>query len=192
MRYPKLAGLATAASMAFMALLVVGTASATTLEVGGVAQNKAVSFTASLKSGTSLLVKDESGTSTDTCTGSTIAGSTTTFTGTPGGPVSGLTFTSCSHTTTVLAKGSISFAWTSGTHATVSSSGAEITVQSTFFGASAVCKTGPGRTIGTLTGVGSGSATLDLNAKITCGVLSDVSWTGTYTITSPAGLGAVS
>jgi hypothetical protein len=66
----------------------------------------------------------------------------------------------------------------------VKSSGAEVTVVSTFFGASATCKTGAGTTIGTLTGVSAGDATMDINATINCGILGNSAWTGTYTVTS--------
>jgi hypothetical protein len=194
MKYVKMLGLAAVAAMALMAVVGAGTASATTLEVGGVAKNSSVTIEASLKSGTSAILKDEFGTTTDTCTVSTVKGSTVSpFTGaTVGGPLSALTFSSCTHTTTVISKGSLSVAWTSGTNGTVSSKGAEVTVQSTFFGASAVCKTGEGTAIGTATGVASGNATIDINAKINCGILGAASWTGTYSVTSPAGLGVVS
>lgn len=181
-----------AAAMAWGALAVAGTASATVLSIGGVAQNKSITIEATLKSGTSAILKDKNGTTNDTCTGSTVKGATEgSFEGvTVGGKVSSLTFTGCSHTTTVIAPGSLSIAWTSGTNGTVSSSGAEVTVKSTVFGVSAICKTGTGTTIGTLTGVKEGSATMDISATtLDCGALGTSSWTGTYTVTSPSGLG---
>jgi hypothetical protein len=181
MKYVKMLGLAAVAAMALMAFA--GSASATTLEIGGVAQNRAVTITASLKTGTSALLKDELGTTTDTCTASSVVGTTSAF-DPPSGPVGTLTFTGCSHTTTVIANGNLSVAWTSGTNGTVSSNGAEVTVVSTFFGASATCKTGTGTPIGTLTGVSTGDATMDINATLNCGILGSSSWTGTYTVTS--------
>jgi hypothetical protein len=186
-------GLASAVAMVTMAYLGAGLASATTLEVKGVAQNKSVSATASLKSSTSLILKDEFGTTTDTCTASQIKGATEgTFTGASvGGKLSFMTFEKCSHTTTVIAKGSMSIVWTSGTNGSATSSGAEVTVQSTFFGASAVCKTGAGTQVGTITGTKEGSATLHVNAKINCGILGSTSLTGTYTGTGN-GFGVVS
>ena len=182
MKYLKMLSLAAIAAAALMAFA--GPASATTLSVGGVTKNSSVSIEASLKSGTSAILKDKNGTTNDTCTGSSVSGSTSTFTGTPSGAVSALTFTGCSHTTTVITKGNLSVTWTSGTNGTVSSSGAEVTVKSTVFGVSAICKTGAGTAIGTLTGVSSGSATMDINATtLDCGALGTSSWTGTYVTT---------
>src|SRR6187397_3425212 len=104
MKYLKMLGLAAVAAMALMAVTA-GAASAATLEVGGVAQNSAVTLNATLASGTSALLKDSAGTTTDTCTTSEVKGKTSTFTGTPAGAIETLTFGNCSHTTTVLAKG---------------------------------------------------------------------------------------
>jgi hypothetical protein len=194
MKYLKMLGLAAVAAMALMAFVGAGAASATTLEIGGVTQNKAVTITASLESGTSAVLKDEFGTTTDTCTSSHVHGTTTLFTA-PGtaeihGNVTELTFANCTHTTKVLKPGKIYIGWEEGTtNANVTSAEAEVTVQSTFFGASAVCKTGAGTKIGTLTGVASGFATIHINAKINCGILGTSGWTGAYTVTSPNGLG---
>jgi hypothetical protein len=184
MKYLKMLGLAAVAAMALMAFA--GSASATTLSTNGTKQNAAVELTATLKTGTSALLKDEAGTTTDTCTTSEVKGSTSgSFSAaTVGGTVSSLTFKNCTHTTTVIAPGSLSVAWTSGTNGSVKSSGAEVTVVSTFFGASATCKTGAGTTIGTLTGVSAGDATMDISATINCGILGNSAWTGTYTVTS--------
>jgi hypothetical protein len=183
MNWLKHLGLASGVALVTMAFLAAGVASATTVEVKGVAQNKSVSATASLKSGTSMILKDEFGTTTDTCTASQIKGATEgTFTGASvGGKLSFMTFEKCSHTTTVVAKGAMSIVWTSGTNGSASSSGAEVTVQSTFFGASAVCKTGVGTQVGTITGTKEGNATLHVNAKVNCGILGSTSLTGTYT-----------
>jgi hypothetical protein len=192
MKYLKMLGLAAVAAMALMA--VAGSASATTLEIGGVTQNKAVTITASLEAGTSALLKDEFGTTTDTCTVSHVHGATTLFTA-PGtaeihGNISELTFEKCTHTTKVIKPGKLYIGWEEGTtNGTVTSAEAEVTVQSTFFGASAICKTGAGTKIGTLTGVASGFATMDINGNINCGILGTASWTGAYVVTSPNGLG---
>jgi hypothetical protein len=189
MKYLKMLGLAAVAAMALMAVAA-GSASAATLATGGVAENASITLNATLASGTSALLKDSAGTTTDTCTTSEVKGKTTTFTGTPAGPIETLTFGNCSHTTTVLAKGSLSVTRIGETtNGTVSSSGAEVTVVSTAFGVSAVCKTGAGTDIGTLTGVKTGKATMDINGKISCGILGTSTWTGTYTVTSPEGLG---
>ena len=189
MKYLKMLGLAAIAAMALMAVVGASAASATTLEIGGVTQNQQVTIEATLATGTSAILKDKNGTTNDTCTGSTVEGATTAF-DPPSGPISALTFTGCSHTTDVISKGNLSVAWTSGTNGTVSSNGAEVTVKSTVFGISAVCKTGVGTAIGTLTGVASGNATMHINATtLDCGALGTSSWTGTYTVTSPSGLG---
>jgi hypothetical protein len=202
MKYLKILGLAAVAAMALMAFAA--SASATTLAIGGVAQNKAITLEATLQSGTSALLKDEFGTTTDTCTSSTVKGTTenrvspetTRFTGAVvGGKITTLDFANCTHTTTVIAPGSLHVTWISGTtNGTVSSIGAEVTVQSTFFGASAICKTGEGTDIGTLTGkkLTTEHAVMDINAKINCGILGSSSWTGTYVVTSPTGLGVES
>jgi hypothetical protein len=189
MKHLKILGLMAVAAMAVMAFTA-ASASATTLAIGATKQTGAVTIKSSLKTGTSAILKDEFGTTTDTCTTSTVEGKTSTFTGAAvSGPISSLTFSNCTHTTTVLANGSLSVTQIAGTtNGTVSSSGAEVTVNSTFFGASAVCKTGAGTDIGTLTGVTSGNATIDINATIGCGILGNSSWTGTYTVTSPTGL----
>ena len=194
MKYLKTFGLILTAAMALAALVGVATASATTLEVGGVAQNKSVALLATLEANSSALLKDSAGTTFQTCTSSEIKLTTSgSFTSAAvNGPVATLTYGLCTHTTKALANGSLSFTWTSGTNASVSSSGAEVTVLSTTFGASAVCKTGAGTTIGTLTGVKEGNATLDVNAKTSCGILGTMTWTGSYTFTSPQGLGVVS
>jgi hypothetical protein len=195
MKHLKILGLMAVAAMAVMAFTA-ASASATTLEIGGVAKNEAITLKSSLKTGTSAILKDEFGTTTDTCTTSTVEGKTSTFTGAAvSGPISSLTFSNCTHTTTVLKPGKLSVTWISGTtNGTVSSSEAEVTVFSTFFGASATCKTGAGTDIGTLTGVKATTehATMDINGTIPCGILGNSSWTGTYTVTSPTGLGVTS
>ncbi|HSS41584.1 MAG TPA: hypothetical protein VLK37_03435 [Solirubrobacterales bacterium] len=189
MKYLKMLGLAAVAAMALMAFAA-GSASATTLATSGVAVNSSETIVATLASGTSALLKDSAGTTTDTCTTSEVKGKTTVFTGTPSGPIETLTFGNCTHTTTVLAKGTLSVTNIAGTtNGTVSSANAEVTVVSTAFGISAVCKTGTGTDIGTLTGVKTGKATMDINGKISCGILGSSTWTGTYTVTSPENLG---
>ncbi|HEX6782911.1 MAG TPA: hypothetical protein VF125_12925 [Solirubrobacterales bacterium] len=169
-------------------------ASATTLEVGGVKQNGAVLVEASLTSGTSMTIKDTNNVLVDTCTGSSLKGTTgSPFTGsTVTAALSTLSFTSCSHKTTVLKAGTLHFTWSSGTNATVSSSGAEITIETTAFGISAICKTGTGTNLGTLTGKASDHAIIDINAVLKCGLADTKVWTATYTVTSPTGLGVVS
>ncbi len=194
MKYLKILGIAAVAAMALTAFTA-ASASATTLEVGGAAQNKTVALSASLKSGTSAILSRTDGSLANTCTVSTVAGSTVTpFTGTTvTGPISSLTFTSCERTVTVHKAGTLHVAFKSGTDGTVTSSNAEVTVGSPF--GTLNCKTGEGVDLGTLTGTDGTPAThaeMDINAVLNCGFLvPSASWKGTYIVTSPTGLGVV-
>ncbi|MDX6635911.1 MAG: hypothetical protein QOF06_2114 [Solirubrobacterales bacterium] len=194
MSYLQKLGLTTAAVFALIAFAGVGPAAATTLEVGGVAKNSSVAMTTTLKTATSLIIKDEFGTTTDTCTGSTIKGQTEgTFTGASvGGKLSQFTLTGCTHITVTISLGGFSHTWTSGTNGEVRYSGVEITVQSTFFGASALCKFGFGTAWGIIKGLASGKSIVDIVSKLNCGILGTATVTGTYLVTSPEGLGVVS
>jgi hypothetical protein len=148
---------------------------------------------ATLKPGTSLLLKDSGGFTTTTCTGSEVKGKIESAGGEashPSGKLSTLSFSSCSHTTKVIAAGELEVQSIAGsTNGTVYSKWAEITVFSTAFALSAVCKTGTGTALGTLTGPGAGEqAVIDVNAKVSCGVLGTATLTGTYLVTNPTGL----
>jgi len=193
MKHLKISSLLVTAALA-SGLFGASTASATTLTITGERQFQSITILKSLKSGSSLIVKDKNGTTNNTCTGSTIHGSSVSpYTGAVVRVPAKITYSGCSHTTQVLAGGEISYAWTSGLNGTVSSSGAEITIKSTVFGISAICKTGAGTAIGTLTGTTSGNATMDLNATtIDCGALGTSSMTGTYITTVPHALGVTS
>ncbi len=162
----------------------------TALEVEGVAKSSEVALEATIASGGSLLVGDTFGATANTCTASTVKGHTESpFTGsTVGGPVTSLSFSSCTEgTPTVDGMGTLSIEHILGTtNGTVRSSKAKVTVPS-FFG-TMTCTTS-NTDIGTLTGVKSGSATLDINAVLSCTVVGTAKWSGTYTVTSPAGLG---
>jgi len=194
MKYFKTISLTVAAATALLAVIGSASASATTLEVGGVAKNSSVTVKMSLASGTSFLIKDSAGTTTDTCTTSETSFATESpYTGTEvSGAVQNFTFGNCSHTTVVIKKGWAIFKALSGTRSDWFSLGAEVTIVSTTFGASAICKTGLGTTLGEYTGVKSGKGTFDINGSVNCGILGTSSWTGTYTATSPEGLGVVS
>jgi len=190
MTYTKILGVAAAAAaMALMAFA--STASATTLEVGGVAKNETVTIKASLATGTSALLSSTASVLANTCKASSVEGNTVSpFTGaTVGGPITSLTFTECKENPVVVDKaGSLSVGWNSGTtNGTVSSNGAEVTVPSPL--GLLNCKT-TNTPIGTATGVKEGSATVDVNAVLNCGILlPSAKWEATYTVTSPAGLG---
>jgi hypothetical protein len=151
-----------------------------------------LSVTISLTPGTSTLHKDTGGLANDTCTGSEIEVISESTVPVPRGKISSLTFTGCSHTTTVLANGEMEFLNVAGTtNGTVIVKGTRVTVKSTVFGISCVASTGAGTTVGSLTGAKSDTehATLTINGVITlengCG---DSTWSGHYTVTEPTGL----
>jgi hypothetical protein len=191
MKFTKILGLVAMAALALMAFA--STASATTLEVGGVKQAGEIEIKAETASAT---LSDTSGSFANTCK-STVAGkdSTAQTGATVSGPISTLTFTGCTHEKVeVLKKGTLSVSWISGTtKGTVSSTGAEVKVPVTILGSvlTATCTTSS-TDIGTLEGVKSGKATLKIEAVLECGsVLPSARWSGTYTVTSPEGLGVV-
>jgi hypothetical protein len=193
MKFTKILGVVAVAALALMAFA--STASATTLEVGGVTKNEAITIKASV-SGSALLT-DTSGFFANTCTKSSVEGTTASpFTGTTvGGPINTLTFESCTEDAkekvVVDAAGSLSVAAITGTtNGTVSSSSAKVTTPSPFGKLTCVTASG-GTDIGKLTGVSSGSATMDISAVLNCGAIT-AKWTGTYTVTSPSGLGVES
>lgn len=182
-------GLAAVAAMA-LAASVASAASATTLEVGGVTQNSAVTITMSMQPGTSAVMSRTDGSLAGTCTTSTAHGTTTVFTGSKvTAPLSTLTFESCTRPLTVHKPGNLFVEYeTGGTNGTVFSENTRVTM-STPFG-TVNCETGEGTDIGTLTGVSSGHATLHINAVTSCGfLLPSATWKGSYVITGPTGLG---
>ncbi|MDQ2630265.1 MAG: hypothetical protein M3Y75_04710 [Actinomycetota bacterium] len=188
MKHMKMLSLAAAAAMAFTALASSSASATTALEVGG-EYKSSVFIIASLASGTSAVLSRTDGSLANTCTVSEVLGDTETPTGaTVTGAVDSLTFLNCTRTVTVHQKGTLHIEHISGTNGTVSSSGAEVTVGSPF--GTLNCKTGAGVDIGTLTGVKAGQATMDVNTVLNCGFLvPSATWKGTYTITSPSGLG---
>ena len=189
MKYLKILGLAAVAAMALTAFAA-STASATTLEVGGVTKNESVTLDASLASGTKAVLARTDGSLANECAASTVQGSTASpFTGaTVTGPISSLSFTECTRPVTVHKAGTLHVAHTGTTDGTVTSSGAEVTVGSPF--GTLNCKTGEGVHIGTLKGTASGHATMEIGAVLNCGFLvPSATWKGTYVVTSPTGLG---
>lgn len=179
--------LATAAIPVF----AVSSATATTLEIGEATQNKAVTFTWSQESGLSSTLGRTDGTQTTTCTEMDASGTTfSPFTGhIVAASISTLTF-ECNHEITVHKAGQFYFTHASGTtSAKTFMKGTELTVPTTL-GFTVTCKTGEGTEVGTLTGVKSGSAKVDINAVLNCGfLLPSASWKGTFILTSPPGLG---
>lgn len=169
------------------------TASATTLETNGVKQTGAIEVRGSLKSGTSTITKDTAGAFANTCTGASFVwkDSTATTGAAVSGPITSLSFSNCTHAPLVVdTPGTLSAEWIkSTTNGTVRSSGMRITEPVTVFGniVNATCVT-ENTDIGVLTGVASGSATIDVNAVLNCGsILPSVKWEGTYVTTTSTG-----
>jgi hypothetical protein len=204
MKLSKILGVVAVAALALMAFA--STASATTLAIGGVKKNEAITIHATLKSGTSALLEDTAGFFANTCTESTVHGVTSVFTGTVSGPitdevkegktvVTGLTFGSCKENPVVVDKpGSLTVENIAGTtNGTVRSIGAEVTSPSPFGQLNCKTAASPGTDIGILTGVAKTTehATMDINASLNCGAIT-AKWTATYTVTTPTGLGVES
>jgi hypothetical protein len=186
----KIIGLTLLATLAITAFAGAGSASATTLEVGGVPKNESVTITASLYQGGSVLLQDTAGVSQNTCTGSTIFGGSQSFFTSIylTGYLTSLGFSGCMRPVTVHNQGALKIYWTWGTDGTVSSEEAEITTGSPL--GTLTCTTGSATHLGTLTGVSSGHATMHVNANIDCGISAKL--VTTYKITSPTGLGVSS
>jgi hypothetical protein len=188
----KILGLAAVA-----ALMALGgsSASATTLEKGGVTQTGAVTVEASVI-GSVVLAKTD-GSVSNSCTESSVKGTSSVFTGTKvTGSLSQLSFKKCTVETVVVeAAGGLYVEHESGTTSgSVFSENAKVSVP-THFGFSVTCDTGAGTKIGTVDGVASSSAhaTMTVNAVLNCGfLLPSATLKGTYKVSSPTGLGIVS
>lgn len=175
--------------LAAFAVVGVGSASATTMEVGGVTKNESVTIVGSLAAGTTVVLSRTDGSLANTCRGFEIEGKTLSpFTGTTvTGSGTTLVFPECerpitAHKTGILHGEHIA----DTTNATMTSSGAEVTVGSPF--GTLNCKTNSGVDIGVLTGTVSGHATLHFNAVFNCGFLvPSATMKATVTVTSPTG-----
>ncbi|HEV2858059.1 MAG TPA: hypothetical protein VGW80_06625 [Solirubrobacterales bacterium] len=195
----KLRNLGLAALAATTLLTFVCPASATTLEVNGVKRNESIWITGSLTAFTSMILKDTSGSFANTCTSSKVEWKTEgSFTGTTvgGTPLFQPSFNSCTEEPVIVDNPGITSSFSveakfASTNGTVRWAGAVITSPSPF--GSLSCSMGKGTDIGTLTGSGFFRASLDVNAVLNCGFfLPSAKWEGTYTITSPEGLGVTS
>jgi hypothetical protein len=192
MKHLKTLGLAVLAAMALTALAA-GSASATTLEVGGTAKNLSVEISSSLESETILVLKDTAGFTKNQCNSFSSSGSTESpySASTVTVPKSEGTLTNCTRAVTTHSGGKILLTHiASSTNATIVSSEYKGTVGSAI--GTLTCETGAGTIVGTLTGVASGNATVDVNGVINCGIIPSAKLEGTLTITSPEGLGATS
>jgi hypothetical protein len=198
MKLTKILGIAAVAALALMAFA--SSASATTLEIKGAKQTTEVKLEATLASGTSAVLTNTPESFGNTCSVSTVAGKTEkTFTtagsGPIGGPITSLGFSKCTHETVkVNTNGTLSVEWIKGTtNGTVKSTGASVTTPVALFGGTTnVTCTTNATDLGTITGSKEGNATMDINAVLNCGaLLPSALWKGTYTVTSPLGLGVV-
>ena len=185
MKHLQLVGLAALAATALSGLMT-GSASATTLEVGGVVKNSSVFITATLKRSTGGLFAN-------TCLTSHFAATTTSpFTGTKvTAPISSLSFTNCTEEPVVVEKlGALYIERIANTTNGTAFLEETIVKEPSPFG-SITCNFGSGTDIGVLTGVNANHAILDVNAVVNCGIIPSAIWEATYVITSPTGLGVV-
>lgn len=190
--YLRKLGLVAVSTMALIAITGVGAVHATTLVVQASPQNKAVTLEGSQLNGP-ITLKDTNNTFIDSCTSSTFKGSTVSpFTAaTVTAPLSSLTLSGCTHKTSVIKPGTLHLEFVPGLFSPryVYSSGAEVTVESTIFGASCIAKTGTGTKLGTFTdGASNTHATITLWGTIPMGLCGDAVLGGQYIVTSPLGL----
>ena len=186
---PKKLFLAAVGAMSLMAFTS-SSASATTLELNGVTQNQPVLIEATITSGNSAVLSKTSGDLGNFCTSSTIAGSTSVYTGTKvTGALGTMGLLGCLYSITVHKKGQLYIEHEAGsTGGVVYSENAEVT-SGTAFGFTVNCKTESGTKVGTLNGVAAGRQTFVLNAVLNCGfLLPSATYKGTYTVTTE-GLG---
>lgn len=182
-----------ALAAAALALIVAGTASATTFEVEGITKNEKSELTASLKPATGSTWRFTNGEEINTCTESTLVFATgSTHTGpTVTTPISSWSFAGCPGKATELTKaGQLYIERIPGTtNGTVFLENTEANI-GWWGGGILPCKPPSGTDIGTLTGVTSGHATLHIAVALNCSWFwPSVVWNATYVITSPTGLG---
>jgi len=201
MRHLKVALTASCAALALIAILGVGTASATELwksidwwpdETQGVN----VKIQASLQLGTSALLEEEGGKTIDTCTGSELdllieesGASASTFVH-PSGTFQKHNFTGCSHATTVLSGGKWKIKSIGGANGSLISENTEVTTKSTVFGISCIYKS-TGGSIGTFKGneLPGGTATFEINGLLSGSPgCTSARWTAVYSVTNIPGL----
>ena len=202
MKYIKMLGLAAVAAMASMAFLGANSASATVLcktpnltegcAASGWDYPKGTVIDASVEAGTTLRLKNTSGTTLMTCTASTVRGETTNTGGsseTVDGNLSVLTFEACDSTIHIVKLGLLEVHWLPGTdNGTLTSKDAEVTI--TIFGVSGGYSTFNGTDVGIATGGSMGTGDFDAIVKKSNGGFlcpETAVWEGKYTITEPEG-----
>ncbi len=192
MKYLKMLGPAAVAAMALVAFGA-GTASATKLYKGATAVGAGTEIQASLAIGGSARLTTTEGTTLNTCTGSTIKGSTSNAGGsaeTVKGSVTAanLTWSGCNNTVDTIEGGELEIHHISGTtNGTLTAKGFKVNVLIPFFGTTCTYTAGAGTHMGTLTGVSVGNAVMDVNAIVTTsspGCPPSARWQATYTVTN--------
>jgi hypothetical protein len=166
---PKRLGLAALAAMALMAFLGASSAAATELFAKGETLEAGTTIHGTLTAGTSTLSTTDGKTLVDTCTGSTIDGTTSNAEGEfVNISIGSLTWSGCSVTTDTLTNGSLSISWTEGLNGTLTGAGSVVTAN--FAGVSCRYGTGSGTHLGTVTGTmgneGETGGLMDVNAVI--------------------------
>lgn len=195
MKYIKMLGLAAVAAAALMAFVGASTASATILTGEGGTKLGENTEIHAVNEGNVVLTTEFLNI---TCSSSTVAGKTTNAGGGSGVAVTGnvetLTFTSCNCPVTVLKRGTLAVNWTSGSNGSVTSSGAEVTVNcSTIFGTVHCIYTTNNTSLGTVTGSATTgkTATMDIASadipRETTSSLCDktANWDAKYEVTAP-------
>lgn len=186
MKYVKILGLAAVAAMALMAFVGAGSASATTLSSTNGNLPKGTVIHATLTKGSTAILESGS-TVLDTCTESTIKGTTSNETGpSVEGPIEVLSWGGCTHTTDTVAGGNLAITWTSGTNGTLAGKGSKVTV-STIFGSCTYGTSETGTTLGEVKGGNPATIAISTTVPLIEGGFSCPStstWTANYTVTS--------
>jgi hypothetical protein len=190
MKYVKMLGLAAVAAMALMAFGA-GTASATTLftdQAKTIKYPKGTTLHSTLAAGNSATLTS-GGSTIATCTISTVHATQDNETGaTVTGTVTKIVWEGCSQTTHTISTGKLHISHIAGgaTNGTVTSSGANVTVQ--IFGVSCTYGTGEGTHLGTLVGGASPHLTIATTVTKTAGGFlcpNTAGWDATYVVTTP-------
>src|SRR5690348_796551 len=169
MKHLKMFAFAAMAAAALMALVGVGSASAETeLFSGNTTLGTDQTISSSLESGTTARLQSTSEALTDTCTESSVSGTTTSVKATEatiGGKITTLSFGNCAFTTHPDELGFFSVE-TIGSGPDGTLRGSHTTVTITISGATCIYGTGTGTHLGTVTGFTGKNATIDINAVL--------------------------
>ncbi len=199
MKYLKTLALASVAAGALIAFVGDGTASATvlcstTVSECPAAQRVSGTLHLSLSKETSALLVNTKGEALDTCSGAEVQGNIEKVGGateTPSGPVTSLTWTSCSFPTSTVTKGELEIHQIAGTsNGTLTAKSAfDVTINTVLFG-SCIYGVTKGTSIGDLTegnpAVFHANAVAERFSGSAFACPETSKWTATYTVTKPA------